>query len=154
MSPASRKRPGRKLYRGKRALHLEDLLNRGPDKHIVEQQGPLRVDHLSVHLPLTLHIGGGEILERLPTTLAPGKLGIQAFSGADLSRRATPVVGSVSTYQRTVFQVMTLCQPATLSSDRLSNIHHYDYLFPEDYSRISLKPHDNSKPYKRTIFYS
>ena len=60
-----------------RLLHPEDLLHRGPDKHVVEQQGTPRVDQLAVHLP-HLHVRGGEILEqRLPATLATGKLGIQ-----------------------------------------------------------------------------
>ena len=154
MGHASGRDPGKEIVQGKRTLHLENLLNRGPDKHVVEQQGSFRVDHLSVHLP-HLHIGGGEILEqRLPTTLAPGKLGIQAFSGAD-------PVASCHTRSRKrehvpaySLQVMTLANPrrTPLRATVSQNIHHYDYLFLRLYQDLHSSLTTIQSPTKSTVF--
>ena len=122
---------GQEVVLGQLTLQPEQLVFRRADEDVVVEQGTARIDRTAVFVT-HLHIGGGEILEqRLPTTLAPGKLGIQAFSGAD-------PVASCHTRSRKrehvpaySLQVMTLANPrrTPLRATVSQNIHHYDYLF-------------------------
>ena len=154
MGHTPRRNPGKKIVQGERTLHAEDFLYRGANKHVVEQQGPLRVDHLAIHLPY-LHIRGGEILEqRLPTTLAPGKLGIQAFRRADLVTSCHTRSRKREHVPAYSLQVMTLANSrrTPLRATVSQNIHHYDYLFLRLYQDLHSSLTTIQSPTKSTIF--